>query len=232
VVVIASLGAVLTVMQEDRMKGRLTFCLALLLAGCGMAARDEGDAPPAADRNAGVEPPNVDPHKALKLTAEPPVQPVSLRGPIRLNVWLENACDQSLVICRRLDGSGHIPWPTYELHVFDAAGQEVRHTSYRTCKTRHPLKKHDFIRLGPGERVDVFAFLELSLSGPTYASEYPALKPEVPYTLTVTYHMADWQRGWGTEQDEITMEAAPLFREAVRCEITSPPVPVRFSDGP
>src|SRR5262249_46904086 len=161
--------------------------------------------------------PKVDPQKALTLTVEPLAQPVSLHRNPSLKVWLENRCDQSLVICRRLDGSGHLPWPTYEVHLFDATGKELKHDSYRyECKTRHPLRKVDFFRLQPGEKVDVFSFLELANSSATYATEYRTLRRDVPYTLAVTYRMDQGVGHLRMPDDEIQGGAAPLLREALR----------------
>jgi hypothetical protein len=208
----------------------LAFCVAILFAGCGRNKQDEG-VDPVNVRDEGVDPPNVVPHEALKLTVEPPAQPIPLRGPIDLKVWLENTCGQPLVICTRLDGSSFIQRPTYEVHLTTATGEQIHHKSYRWCGTRFTLKKTDFLRLRPGEKVDASPFLELmNIWKVTYASEYPTLKPGVLYTLTVTYRMADAKGGWTDEvDDEISAEAAPFFREALRCDITSAPVPVRFS---
>lgn len=191
----------------------------LLLSGCGL-------------KNEGVDPPHIDPQKALKLTVEAPPSPMSLTGPIKLKVWLENTCGQSLVICRRLDGSTHIPWRTYEPHLTDADGKKIEHKSYRVCGTLHPLKPDDFFRLAPGERIDVFGFMYLAEPYVSYASEYPSLKPDVPYTLTVTYEMAHLNmKGWKCP-DEISNEVAPTYREAFPCKIVSAPVSIRFSaDG-
>jgi hypothetical protein len=202
-------------------KPTLAVCVAILLVGCGTP-----------DQEQGVDPPAVDPQRALTLTVEPPAQPVPLQGAILLEVWLTNFSDQSLVICRRLDCSGHLPWPTYKVRLFDATGQELAHHSYRFCGTRSPVRKEDFFRLQPGERVNVFPFLQLDMSRVTYATEYPDLEPDVPYTLAVTYRMVDAGNGNGTAQDSINADAAPLLREALRCEITSAPVPMRFASRP
>jgi hypothetical protein len=44
--------------------------------------------------------------------------------------------------------------------------------------------------------------------------------------------MADAGKGDGTAHDSVQVEAAHLLREALRCEITSAPVQMRFANGP
>jgi hypothetical protein len=196
----------------------IAFFLAVLTVGCGKGAKDEG-----------VDPPNVDPEKAPKLTVEAPNQPLPMRGPIHLRVWLENRCEQSLVICTVPVYTGFIQPPTLEIHLTDATGCKLAHMFWLdTCGTHNPLREDRFRRLEPGEKLNVFPFMGLERSRATFASEYPALKPGVPYTLTVTYRMADSNDK--REGDRIEPKAVPLLREAFRCKVTSTPVRVTFSD--
>jgi hypothetical protein len=178
-------------------------------------------------------PPAVDPRQAIRITVEPPNRMVWLGGPLPLQVWFENCCDQDLLLCRPLDGSMDLGRnPEYKVQITDPKGRVLPRESGRWCGTMNALKEEDFFRLGPGEKIDMwghFGIFEIA-----WATQYPDLRPGVPYTITVSYRMGG--RGRVPLEERLLgpreFEADRLFRRAVRCEATSLPVTITFSPDP
>ncbi len=178
----------------------------------------------------GVAPPVADQHPDLRISVEVSGAPVPLDCAIPMMVWLENTSDRPLIVCGCLDGSRSLDRnPTYRVRLFDTAGREVPYRSRRWCGTFNPVREADFFRLQPGERVNAFDYLVIF--DIPFPNEYPSLRPGPPYTLTVTYKMTGGGGPGNIPQQQEEGGVQALFDEALPCEITSPPVTVRFSEA-
>jgi hypothetical protein len=176
-----------------------------------------------------IGPPRVDPAQALSLTVEAPRQPLWVHGAIFLKLWITNRSDQQIVICRPLDGSTDLGRdPEYEVTLTDPSGGRVMpRESFRRCGTMNRLRSDDFIRLKPGEKANVF--LPGVFEVP-YAGQYGVGKGK--YLVRIRYRMRGDGRADGYWPGAEDHGAVRLLREAFRCDLTSDPVAVEFTDEP
>jgi hypothetical protein len=122
--------------------------------------------------------------------------------------------------------------PYYAVKLYDGQGQEIQAPRVAPwCSLGlGQCRPDDFVRLRPGERfqaIDRQGTNRLSV----WAGDYRP-RPDTPYTIRVCYRMTDKAKLVGLSMEEEKRVLDQLFRQAHRCDITSPPVPVRFTEEP
>jgi hypothetical protein len=173
-------------------------------------------------------PPTIQAENAVRIFAELPERPVWMRAPIPLKVRVDNISDQEVMICGPLIGNMDFDRdPNYTVRIFDSQGREVPfQKDFGLCGYlgMSPPYPKDFQRLKPGESTR----FEIP-TGP-WPWRYSGLQAGSPYTLTVAYRMT----GAGDDSrfyDE-QVGVVQLRIQAIRGQVTSPPVKVSFSAIP
>ncbi|MBY0524023.1 MAG: sigma-70 family RNA polymerase sigma factor [Gemmataceae bacterium] len=173
------------------------------------------------------------PERMLKVEVELPTAPVMLgvgQGRIAAKLWLKNTWDEPIVVCQPLDGSIHKERdPKYGFTLLDDKGKEVPKAAWAGCGNVNPLRAEDFIRLKPGEKVDVFN--REGSFGSLDAGYFKDLRPGT-YTLSVRYRMAGTGKPGGAPLGNPGAGAQQMLNEALACDLVSEPVKFRVIDAP
>lgn len=172
------------------------------------------------------------PERMLQVQMEVPAAPIMIgvgEGRIRVKLWLRNIWDEPIVVCQPLDGSMHKERdPKYGFRLLDAQGKEVPKAAWVGCGNVNPLRAEDFIRLKPGDKVDVFnregSFGSLSVG------HFDKLKPGT-YTLAARYQMQGTGKPGGLTGAPPSA-ATDLLKEALACDLVSEPIKIEIIDAP
>jgi hypothetical protein len=172
--------------------------------------------------------------KIIRLTLEPPAGPVvldrALSGTIPIRLWAENLSKEAVVLCRPVDGSmaGERD-PRYVYRLIDGQGREVPRSKGDFCPWQNALQDRDFVTLKPKEKVDLlkgtgsFGLLTTYLFGDPGPGTY---------TLTLTYAMTGVGKVAGKPAGNPGRNVSTLLAKALRGQVTSSAVKVRFIPAP
>jgi hypothetical protein len=176
----------------------------------------------------------VRPGQVLRLTLEAPAGPLvldrAISGQIPIRLWAENLSTQPVLVCLPVDGSLVSERdPRYIFRLVDQKGREVPRSTQEACPWQNNLHARDFVTLRPGQKIDLLkpagAFGQLT----TYL--FPNLQPG-EYTLTLTYVLTGEGKIGGKPAGQPDPRVSGLLQKALRGEVTSNAVKLRFIPAP